>query len=902
MDTTLVTEPPRRDSLTFSRLFKPRPTSRKIKKRNSMPAQLLSEKPSYIVEIIAAESDDARPKEKKQPQARQSLESHQLAAGADAAVAAIPAPIIPIQAADPNFRPPPVQYQRQPQYQPKHQRPRSTSWAGYRPRYESNFLKPVPLRSALTMGSVMGPTPSYAPHSSSGYSRESIAMRGSTNRNSVARSDRSVSASNVMGPAYQHAQQQRPNRLPASMMGNYAQIDSQANIYQRRPSTSSSVASNRTSDSFDAILSSSPSSTRTSFESWQSGPVPQNGYQRPALLKQARPYRRRREQGEILAALPDEVLGLVLDNLRASHLAPNSVSCATCMMRDFCSVALSSKKLLKAAQIALYEDIQLVGADTHTQKKRLKLNFGSRLVLLRRSIRANPTIAVLVKSLKAPAVPQGVPLDQYQNLVASIIMACPNFERLVGFHQGYDFSFNRLFHALATREQLTEMHWTLEASRFQMKRRMSNAAPMLNAGNPNYQEAPGDLHPQQSHDFQDLHADWSNLETLSIHCLPGATLTPVSLLPDIIANMPALKNLHLSHLPFTAFNDANLLSLPSLECLTLSHLPGISSEGLSSFARRPSSLSIKKLTLNHVDVDSLPAIAQLLSNLTNLETFTLVQALTPLLPANEMIWLYPYLASPSIKKIHWDLTAFTSCATAADDILAKSIAARGFPALTTLRTPNDPDGIFQMLCRPLDRIEQASDRFRGLVAKAGNSATITKPRSPPDSPMTPTTPKTTPGLKSPGASGGLDFPMADELFPSKVSSNLAQSRMAAQSRLEAARARPGRFIVNVVDDDGSISDTWAIGSFIGTVGSKVAYCVTPDRGAQDENGGVVDVGDFLKGDGGEDLRDGAREGCNGRWNSYAYSGYSGHGAQGTDRKERERWWHTERGRWRGIEL
>lgn len=466
-------------------------------------------------------------------------------------------------------------------------------------------------------------------------------------------------------------------------------------------------------------------------------------------------------------------------------------------------------------------------------------------------------------------------------------MACPNLEKLAGPHQNYDFSFSRLFHALATREQLREVHWTLEAPKAPRKRRMSNAAPMLNANNPNYQEAPGDLRPDQSDAFRELHMNWMNLTTLSIHCLPGATLSPLSLLPDILADVSSLQDLHLSHLPFTAFNDANLLSLPSLHTLTLSHLSGVSSIGLSSFARRPTSRSIRKLTLHHLDIDSLPTIAQVLSHLTSLETFALVQTLTPILTDGEMIWLFPYLASPTLKKLHWDIPTFASTANVADSILAKSIAANGFPALRTLRTPADPEGIFQALCRPVEKVDAAGDKYRGLISKAGSS----RPKSPPATPTTPRTPRT-PGSEAAKSPFGLNFPMDDELFPSKVSSNLAQSRLAAQNRLEIARDDP-RFTFNLVNEHGKVVESKKIAGFLGTIGSPIHYCLVPDVGAVDENGGLVEISDLLS-DGGENLKDGNREGCTGRWNTYS-------GAV-VDKKDRERWFHTERGRWRSVEL
>ncbi|KAL7628374.1 hypothetical protein AAE478_002576 [Parahypoxylon ruwenzoriense] len=774
----------------------------------------------------------------------------------------------------------------------RHQRSQSASAASaataaaaaaaavFRSGHHENLLTstPPPLGSWV-MGSTVAPRSPHAPYSP-GFPPDSFAIRDPSTREIGMRGDRS--SVNAIGPAYAQQPTQPPTRHPPAMMGNYAQIDMRPTAYNRsaRPSSSgSSIASSvRTNESFDGILG-SPASSRTSFESWNSSPRrAEYGWQRPAPIKQ---YRRKRETGELFAALPEEVLGLILDELKRLHLKPDSTTCATCMMRDLCSASVSARKLLKVARVALYEDIQLVGADSQTQKKRYKLNFGSRLVLLRRTLRSNPDLAAMVRSLKAPAVPQGVPLDLYQNLVASVIMACPNFERLVGFHQNHDYSFNRLFHALSTRPKLKEMHWTIEASQFQRKRRVSNAAALLNSDKPRYQEAPGDLLHEKSEEFLELHTDWESLTTLSIHCLPGATLTPISLIPDMVSRLPSLENLHLSHLPVTSFNDANLLSLPSVRTLTLSHLPGISSEGLSSFVRRPSSRSIRKLTLQHVDIDSLPALSQILSNLTSLETFALAQSSTPIMPPNEMIWLFPYFASPSLRKLHWDITSNQLYANAADSILARSIAANGFPSLRILRTPNDPEGIFQALCKPVENIETAKDKFRGLIFKC------TSRPSPPATPTTPSTPRT-PG-KSPS---GLSFPMEDQLFPSKASSSLAQARLAAQSRLEAARQSP-RFVVNVTGEDGTELESYGLAGFMGQVESRIRYWLSADEGAADESGGLVDIADVL-GEGGENLKVEGREGCIGRWNTYS--------GNVIDKKDRERWWHTERGRWRAVSL
>lgn len=503
-------------------------------------------------------------------------------------------------------------------------------------------------------------------------------------------------------------------------------------------------------------------------------------------------------------------------------------------------------------------------------------------------------------------------------------MACPNLERLAGFHQQYDHSYNRFFHALSTREQLRDMTWVIGESHSQRRpsvtKSSSNSSKKPIADSPTDEQAlPDDLDNDQSAIFLDMHDNWTQLTSLTIHCLPGGTLTPVSLLGTMMAHLPSLQDLHLSRLPPTSFNDSNLLSLPALRTLSLSDMCGISEAGLAAFARRPSSQSIRHLTLRHINVGSLPVLGRLFSHLDALETFALVQAETPVLPDGEMIWLFPYLASRSLRKLHWDVTTPATRASASDAILARSIAADGFPSLRSLRTPNDPDGLFQALCKPTERIEAASDRYKGLVSRAVNPVGSSSSTKTPSEPPTPVTPQGS------SAGGGGQQAVAPR------ASNLALARLAAQARLEEAWATP-RFRVDVTDEDGSAVQSFGLGGFIGEVGSRIRYSVEPDAGASDETGGLVEVADLLA-HGGEDLsgvggsggsssggggspveeqqqqqrgrgwssisgRDRGNsdveriEGCSGRWNASDIG----------DKRDRERWWHTERGRWRDVRL
>lgn len=541
-----------------------------------------------------------------------------------------------------------------------------------------------------------------------------------------------------------------------------------------------------------------------------------------------------------------------------------------------------------------FEDIQLVGSDSPIHKKKFKFQ-GGRLLLLRRTLRSNKTLAGQVRFLKVPALEmpaKGVlmpkAIEQYDDLVSTLIMACPNLEKLAGPITRYDHTFKKIFHALSTRSQLRSMDWLVDASPAQYKQRTPKSPTKTNG-----LLMPDVLQPGEEDAWLDLHANWTELQSLSIHCLPGATLTPTTLLPETLTHLPSLQHLHLCNLPANAFNDDNLLALPRLSTLTLSHISGITSTGLSTFATRATSLGLETLTLRHTSLTSLATLARIFSNLSSLKTFSLIQAFSPMMPEGDLfsLWMMPYLASTTLERLHWDITSVGTAGNAADGILAKSIAAGGFSALRSLRVPNDPDGMFQALCRPEGRIDLPSDRFRlHDLGRAEDS-------SPPSSPIgigflskSSTATSLTTSSSSSSMSTMPDGPAAY--------SNLRSARLAAQARLEAAHSMP-QFRINVTGDEGLV-DAFDMGGFIGTIGSPIRYHLRPDAGSTDEKGGLVDVRD-LTGDGGESLLsangrggEAAREGCSGFWNRVD--------GVVADKKERERWWHTERGRWTRVEL
>ncbi|KAG5926821.1 hypothetical protein E4U42_002927 [Claviceps africana] len=608
----------------------------------------------------------------------------------------------------------------------------------------------------------------------------------------------------------------------------------------------------------------------------------------PPLLKKQKSGRL--PLGELCGALPGEVLEVILEMLKQLHLDRPGESCATCWMRDACSVALCSRKWYKAARLVLYQDIQLIGPDSAAHKKRFRKAQGCRMALLRRTLRADAEIASIVRSLKVPA-PEPMAsalIEQYENQVASVVMACPNLERLSGPVCVYNHSFKRLFQALSTRTNLKTMDWVLDAAAAAavppvQQQQQATASPVTKHNASQDQDQDQDQKRLLPHDelaFLQQHVAWTKLTSLSVQCLLGVALAPPTLLARTMAHLPSLRHLHLHDLAPGAFNDANLVDLPPLRSLTLSHVRGISSSGLSAFATRANSQPLRRLVLRHTPLTSLPALARILSNLRSLTSLSLVQSFPPLMPDSDsfVLWMMPYLASSSVDKLHWDITSHPDGVNAADDILAQSIAAGGFPALRVLRAPNDPEGVFQQLCRPVARIDLPADRFRRRGMSLSELET-TSPPSPPPPPPTKSLVKSSTTSSLPG------------LTTPRPHTSLVAARLAAQERLDRARENP-RFQVRVTDERGGLVEAFGLAGYMGTVGSKIDYHLLPDAGATDEQGGLVDVSALRTSPG--EIPGPGSQGCTGSWNR----------REGivADRKEKDRWWHTERGRWTRVYL
>lgn len=604
--------------------------------------------------------------------------------------------------------------------------------------------------------------------------------------------------------------------------------------------------------------------------------------------------------------LPDEILLVILAELKRLHLEVGSLSCATCSMRGLVNVGASCRKWWGAARCILYEDIQLIGGDsTQRIKKKHKIKYGTRLILLRRTLRARPDLAAYVKSLKVPTIPDAVKgkmeHEKYYNLVASLIMACPNLERLPGFYPAYDRTFSRLFHALSTRSKLKEAVWIINPSPFQRQCRY-DLTDGVRTTIPDH--APERLLPEQCLDFLAYHSKWTHLKTLFLHCNRGGTLDSL-LFADICDRLPSLEQLHVSAFPAPAFNDVTLASLPPLKSLRLDNLPGITANGLSTYASLPSSFGLQALSLISLPLLSLDVLARVFSHLCNLTRFTLSQAPSPGLTPGTEIYLYPYLASSSLEYLHWEIT--DPKYDRATEILAKSMQYAGFPALRIIRAPTDFDGVLQKLCKPRQKIELSGDRYRNLGVRGQSGMPISQSMLSIAS-STRSTFSLSHG-RSDSIKSALDKSPTRSTYsshPDHICSDdgsfdtcdkgmsLVIARRIAQHRIDTAVSQP-QFHIIIWDEENQLVERHTVGGYVGLVQSRVFYSLKPDIDGTDESVVSIDgIGGLL--DGGEETN--VRDGCTGSWNLHiAVQGKSGKSGNGKDK-----WWHTERGRWKILPL
>ncbi|OAX84589.1 hypothetical protein ACJ72_01042 [Emergomyces africanus] len=505
------------------------------------------------------------------------------------------------------------------------------------------------------------------------------------------------------------------------------------------------------------------------------------------------------EQLPFFKPLPPEVYDCILSHLQYSHLSPTGEGCLTCYMRDLYSLALTSRAWEKAVRAKLYNKIYIQGNDSPAQLKKYKWKRGSRLRLLRRSLRERKLLANAVFELRVPDLEvatggngkQNITVQEYRDLVASVVMVCPNLERLVGLSLPYHHEFDRLTHALSTRKKLKEHAWIIAENPEISARLNKQTSDLLDSG--------------QVFQFLNYHTSWSNLETLMVHSLDSGGVMGHGVFLRMFNFLPCLRHLTICGFHADDFTDRTLLFFPQLTSLRLENLPGLTGNGLGHYSTRPEARALQSLTLIELNISSLLIISKIFASLRKLERFSIVQTKTvPTLSDGGMVF-QPLLASSVLKHLHWDVAcpdtngslndfhsfpplSSLSKYNTANSHLAQSILNSGFPYLESLRAPHDMDplGALQAVCRPArnGQIMVPADRYslprsshgsipkRPLALPGGNNLTSARIRG-----------QTLIDKASKSNEMGIKFIVSDHSGAFKLPNPLAFSSPTSESRL-----------------------------------------------------------------------------------------------------------------------
>ncbi|KAF2788635.1 hypothetical protein K505DRAFT_341931 [Melanomma pulvis-pyrius CBS 109.77] len=581
----------------------------------------------------------------------------------------------------------------------------------------------------------------------------------------------------------------------------------------------------------------------------------------------------------IFKRLPREVYNCIVEQLAQLHFEQDQA--CPCYLKDLYNLSLTSRTWDRAVTLQLYRKVWVL-TDENSKMSKIKIKGTGRLKLLRRTLRERPVLGRYVRELHMSDFASlyrnaSVDREEIINLVASVVMACPNLERLVGFHTPYTHCFDRLSHALSTRRNLKERVWLL-------------------AENPDPEpDEDEDDHPNNSYynaacdpteRFLELNSSHPRLTTLILHQVPGRPSIPLNFRAIIgtFRQLPSLRHLSISGLSTSSFTNLALNSIPPyLKSIRLESLPGIKDKALRRFASSYLSTSLESVTLIDLEISSLATISNFLSpHLGHLKRFTLSQHKTPTLLSADII---PLLHSQTLNYIHWEIGSqavppppYPSSTSSfpfpnsepisclATSLLSTSIKNNRFPSLRKIRAPHDPQGLLQALCKPLTTALLPSDislvSSRRPTSSHEQPVNIFPPSPFPEHASDPSAsrPGTPPPLQSPSLRA--DSPMSAVFEMSHTSDFTSHSvsrsgaatllspscsRAAAEARILAARKQPF-MTVRVTDPKGGVRVDSTIGGFLGRIDSKIAYEVRPDRSAVGETDGEV-----------------GRDGCGNKW-------------------------------------
>ncbi|CAO2647905.1 Nn.00g088270.m01.CDS01 [Neocucurbitaria sp. VM-36] len=556
----------------------------------------------------------------------------------------------------------------------------------------------------------------------------------------------------------------------------------------------------------------------------------------------------------IFKILPKEVYDCIVVQLAQIHLGQDQ-ACSSCYLKDLYNLSLTSRMWDKAATAQMYRKIVITTNEEHAKLPKLKIKGTSRLKLLRRTLRERLALSRCVRELHLSDFQTlyesaSIESEDIVNLVASLVMACPRLERVVGFHIPFAHSFDRLSHALSTRPNLKERICVLKENDAEFSEEEDEELSV-------YYHAARD----PTERFLELNARHPSLATLVLHQeqdQPHSSLNYRAIV-GTFQQLPLLRHLSISGLAATSFTNLTLNALPpNLQSLRLENLPGINDKGLQRATSRLLK-SVEKLTLVNLELTSLVTVSYILSaHFETLKDFSLVQYRAPSLSSLATV---PDFESRSLRYLHWEIRSQAcpvpdlsssslpdspdslsfpfknsepiSCL--ATSLLAASIRDGAFPSLRRVRIPHDPQGIIQCLCRPLTTALLPEDTdlvgevprisgSNGVSTTLDSTRAFSLKRHSCSAFVTPSSPR---------ADSAIDSPTSTRSF-AQGSLTPLRSRLAAQSRIIAAKKNT-YMTVRVYDPERVLRLEKELGGFMGQIGSKITYDLTADRSRSDQD-------------------------------------------------------------------
>jgi len=218
--------------------------------------------------------------------------------------------------------------------------------------------------------------------------------------------------------------------------------------------------------------------------------------------------------------------------------------------------------------------------------------------------------------------------------------------------------------------------------------------------------------------------------------------------------------------------------LPALKSLRLEYMEGLTDHGIEQLAYSPSAASLESLSLIGLELTALRVVQTLLSRLRRLRRFTLVQDTAPeVQPGMESTCIIKGFESSTLRYLHWDVLVSGSATT----LIANSVASGRLPKLRRVKVPCDYDGAIQALCRPIAQQSLNAD----------------------------------------------DLALLDRCDSERYERSLRVSQIQAQLRTRQSRQQPS-FNVVIQDEDRKVRHTHVIGSYLGSMDSKLEYSLEPD--------------------------------------------------------------------------